>query len=76
MACNYPNLEWMLQTQGIKRKWLALALGICRNSISNKLHGHTKFKESEMKRIQEIVAPGKTLDYIFSPVLTVRRKKA
>ena len=71
----YPNLTWLMCLNGISVRMLAGMLGICRNSVTNKLFHRTQWKEREMLAIQKIIRPRLDLDTLFSPYFTLDKKE-
>ena len=73
----YPNLLYLIKLNGITQKDLAWALHLCRNSIGNKMHRYTQWKEREMREIQRLLAPDLPLEVIFGQKFTLsgRRKR-
>lgn len=61
----YLQLLGELIKKGITKKSLANQIGVAEKTLFNKLNGKTDFTFSEIKKIRDIVAPGKSLDELF-----------
>ena len=62
----YPNLNAELARVGITRLMLAAKLGVAPGTLSVKLNGKSDLSLAECVKIKEIVAPEKTLEYLFA----------
>ncbi len=62
----YPNLNAELARVGITRLMLAAKLGVTPGTLSLKLNGKSDLSLAECVKIKEIVAPEKTLEYLFA----------
>lgn len=61
----FPNLYTEMASHGrMSQKSLAKALEVSEKTLSEKMHGKTDFRLSEMRRIQQIF--NKPLDYLFN----------
>lgn len=65
---NTELLRKKIEEKGITFKFLALKIGITRESLYNKLNNTTEFKASEISRIAEVLQlTSKERDDIFFP---------
>jgi len=61
----YKNLEKELNKAGIKKKDIAEALGVRRQTIYDKINGKYEFTLKEANKIIELFFPGFKIDYLF-----------
>ena len=61
----YANLMLELLRKKISRGELANALGLCRNTLNNKLTGKSRFHIEEAFTIRDIYFPQTDLEYLF-----------
>jgi len=61
----YKNLEKELSKTGFKKKDIAEALGVRRQTIYDKINGKYEFTLKEANKIIEIFFPGFKIDYLF-----------
>ncbi len=50
-----PMLKQLIQSKGIKQKWLAQKMGVSEVSISNWVSGKTTPKDEHRKKLSEIL---------------------
>ena len=62
----YPNLNAELARAGVTRLMLAAKLGVTPGTLSLKLNGKSELSLAECVKIKEIVAPDKSLEYLFT----------
>jgi len=67
----FVRLYGMMLANGYTEERLGRCLGICRNSMINKLRGHTDWKLSEMEKLQRLLRPYMTLDQLFERSYTL-----
>lgn len=67
----YPNIYVLLKLRGLTQRDLGEGLHLCRNSIGNKLHGRTQWREHEMLDAQRILAPDMPLEDLFGQKYTL-----
>lgn len=61
----YHNLEAEMVRSDIKRKDMASALGVTPTTLGLKLNGKANLTLSECLTIKNLVAPDKTIEYLF-----------
>ena len=62
----YPILIGEMAKRGVKKKDVALCIGVCSKALSNKLQGKTSFTWPEVTAICKCFFPDMSPDTIFS----------
>jgi plasmid maintenance system antidote protein VapI len=62
---SYPNLRMELFKNNITLEELSKYLNLHRNSISNKVNGHSSFSIEEASKIQKKYFPQMPIEYLF-----------
>jgi len=62
----FPNLEREIAGRGIKKKDLAVCLGICYRALSNRLSGRVPFTWPEVVTIKDHFFPDMTTEVLFA----------
>lgn len=62
---SYPNLASEIAKRGIKKKDIALCIGVCVKSWNNRFNGRIPFTWPEVVTIRNRFFPGVDLEYLF-----------
>ncbi len=62
----YPTLTGEIAKRGIKKRTIAVSIGICPKSLSNKLNGKAPFTWPEVQKIKTQFFPDMELDELFA----------
>ncbi len=65
----YNNLKRVLKEKGITNVMLAEFLGVSEKTASNKLNGNTDFTLAEAMKINKLLCPEYTMDFLFAVYL-------
>ena len=61
----YSNLKALMAAKGISIDAMATLLGLHRNTVSNKLDGDSEFTYGQAEKIQSVMFPEYTCQYLF-----------
>lgn len=65
---NYAELNRIIEESGLKRSYIAEAIGMSSVAFSNRTRGRVQWKTEEIQRFCKVLnLPRRTRDYIFLP---------